>query len=220
MLILAGLVVILGQSPGAVNAEVEGLSPEAAAEYQRQYLSVEDVLAACDGSCSHRVVFTRGKYRQPLTEAQFLSALGRSEEVELRRTRGIWTGALLVGGLTCFAVGAALEVMPASDPGCGAVSDPGFSRCVQQRAANPPSPGFSSAFTIGFGASVAMFMAAALVYPGSLDAVEMRRLADQHNQALRRRLTGVQKEPRQIRLLGLSPHPTQDGLTLLLLGRF
>jgi hypothetical protein len=193
MLTVAGMFMLLAQADAAPATPAP--SPEATAEYQQRFLAVEDLLRVSDGESSQEVVFTQGKYRKPLSTPEFLEAVGRAEEAQQYRTRKTLAGVLVVGSVAVFVAGviSAATAASASSQGgsCGSTTDPGFSKCVQDMVRRGPSVGGDTPFLGSALLAAGLFGGALAIYPAAPDPVEMRRLADQHNQALRRRLTGV-----------------------------
>jgi hypothetical protein len=161
-------------------------SPQPLAAYEQQFLSVEDALTVTDGSSSRDVVFTQGKYRQPLSTEDFLRAVGKAEAADTYRHRQTGAAFLAVGGLMTVLIGAASVIAEGtSAQNSCRPADPGFSRCVQDMAHHG---GVDTVAVSGLIAAV-LFGGAMVVHPSPPDPVEMRRLADEHNQALRVRLS-------------------------------
>jgi hypothetical protein len=191
MLSLAGMSLLLAQA--ATAPATPAPSPESDADYQQKFLAVEDLLRVSDGESTQGVVFTQGKYRKPLTTPEFLEAVGHAEEAQQYRTRQTLAGVLVVGSAAVFVVGvisSATAAASSQGQSCGSTTDPGFGKCVQDMVRRGPSLGGDTPFLGSALLAASLFGVALAVYPAAPDPAEMRRLADQHNQALRRRLTG------------------------------
>ena len=166
-------------------------TPQPLTDFEKQFLAVEDVVTVTDGSSSREQVFSQGKYKQPLSTEEFLRAVGRAEEADNRLTRQMHARLLTFGSLVSVLVGVVATAMSVGDsqPSCGSPMDPSFSRCVQNMVRHPPGPAEMGPFIMGATVGAVLFTSAITVYPSPPDPVQMRRLADEHNQALRLRLS-------------------------------
>jgi hypothetical protein len=167
-------------------------SPQPLTEFEQKFLAVQDeVTHSDDGSCDHGIAFTQGKYKRPLTAPEFLRAVGRVEQAEYYQTRRTLAGVLVGASLVTMAAGAfaTMAEHAGSRRSCGPVDDPGFSQCVQQMVENFDQKAGMGTMWVTAGIAAALFGGGLAVYPSFPDPVEMRRLADEHNQALRLRLS-------------------------------
>jgi hypothetical protein len=160
MLAAAALLITLSQSPQPLT------------DYEKQFLAAEDVVAVTDGSSSREQIFSQGKYKQPLSTEEFLRAVGRVEEADRRETGQLRARLLTFGSLVSVLVGVVATAMA----GTGS----------QQ---HQPGPEEMGPLVIGASVGAVLFASAIVVYPSPPDPVEMRRLADEHNQALRLKLS-------------------------------
>ena len=82
--------------------------------------------------------------------------------------------------------------------------------------------GGAKTFAVTSGLAILLFARGMIVNPSPPDAVEMRRLADEHNQALRRRLTDSAAPPsgEHAVSIGIAADPGRRGVGLVLDGRF
>jgi len=81
--------------------------------------------------------------------------------------------------------------MSSQGQSCGATTDPGFGKCVQDMVRRGPSTQDHGEILGSALVAIGLFGGALAIYPAAPDPAEMRRLADEHNQALRRRLSGL-----------------------------
>jgi len=183
---------VAGKGP-AEEDEAEGLSPEAQAEYLSKYYTVGNRLVVT-ATGSHASVNTspviyQGRYRKEVDEGDFFGEVGRNDLAEsFRKRRGLrWT---LFGGAAVVAAGTvAYGVATASSKsGCNVdVSDPNFKEACIDR----PGKALEKvvlAGLVGATVSIGLAWAGMAVKPLPVEEHELRRLADEHNVALRRKL--------------------------------
>jgi hypothetical protein len=176
-------------TPATPSAPTPATPPaDALAEYQRLILNVEDVPIVSEETTARVVAFTQGRYRQPLEIPDFLQAIGRTEAAETYRTRRALSGVLAAGAFGSMLIG--VLSLATGDPGgdCGSPSDPRFSPCVQAMVHDRQTSRIGGPLAFSAVAAALLFTGAMVAYPARPDPVEMRRLADEHNQALARRL--------------------------------
>lgn len=165
---------------------LEGLTPEAKAEYLEKYFAVGDQLVITV-TPHHAKVDTsfqiyRGKYRKKIDEDDFFREVGRPDLAESYVNRRILKWGLVGGGLAIVIGGIALG---ASKAGCSV--SPGDPRFVDL-CVNNDSPLIIAATGFVVGGALAAG-GAFLVNPHPVEADEIRRLADDYNGALRRKLS-------------------------------
>jgi hypothetical protein len=204
-------------SKGDSDADLDGMSPEARLEYERSYLTVLDELSVFKGTSHTSYEVYRGKYREPVAEADFYQLVGQSEYEDFFRIRTQWRTGLAIGGGAAFLGGLIFGIadLTANAGGCGlAPGDPGFAdQCVY----HPKKADLTVPIVMTLTGAAAMLGSFA-INPHPAAAPEMRRLADQYNTALRRRLTGAPgsaTKPGRIRI-GAAPYagPGSGGLIL------
>jgi hypothetical protein len=188
-------------------ADDGALSPEARLEYEEKLLAVDDEVVV-DGGESHRTHgIYQGKYRKRIDEGAFYRLVGRPDYAEqhesnLRWVRSrFWIGSgVVLGGLTLAGA------MCAKDD------------CGEDRTPIYIALGSAAA---GMAIWASAVLLAPKIYP--LEPPDMRRLADQHNRALRTRLSGGTPPPRtseRPRLRAILPYAAADGGGLVLGGSF
>jgi hypothetical protein len=188
MLTTAAVLITLAQAPQA---------PAPQTEYDKQFLTVEDGVTVTDGESSRTLVFTQGKYRRELSPPEFLRALGRDEQADSYQNRRTLARVLGVGAVASMLVGmltVVAEGVRGQGGDCGPPSDPGFGACVEEMSRQiraEANAGAAAPLLISAGIAAALFGGAIAVYPALPEPAELRRLADEHNQTLRQRLTGV-----------------------------
>jgi hypothetical protein len=163
--------------PGSRPApELEGLTPEAQVEFLQKYFSVgdEDALSPTyqNTSLDSRPTIYQGKYHQEITQPDFFRQVGRddlAQEYARRRTRKV----MFIGG--GIAVGVAGLVAGLS----GSCSVNNAQTCIANKQT-------ILALSAVAGAGIATI--GILVKTSPAGPEEIRRLADQYNEGLRRRL--------------------------------
>jgi hypothetical protein len=210
------LIAAMGTEP-----ELQGLSPQAVAEYEQKYLSVADELTVSGGDSSRIVRIYQGKYLKRIGEDDFYRLVGQTERADWINRRHRLQAGLFIGGLAATAVGVITSISAMND-GCERdIRDPLFGECVEMNAARirngPPVVG-----TVLFFGGIGVAFSSLFFTPRPDPPEEMRRLADEHNRALRSRLTGAParaERPRALQLQTL-PYATSSGGGLLLRGAF
>ena len=98
-------------SKGELEPDLEGLSPEARLEYEQRYLSVRDTVTVSEGKSQSSYELGRGKYRNPITEEEFLRVVGRSADADFYQRRKGLRMKLGIGGLAIGLVGGAVGLI-------------------------------------------------------------------------------------------------------------
>lgn len=204
--------------------ELSDLTPEAQVEYLSKYFSVGDrlVLTATGTHASLRTthVIYQGRYRKEMDEDDFFREVGRNDLAESYRNRRVARRGLIgVGiagaiGTTVYALATAFGNDDCNVP----VGDPNFGEaCVEAPGRALGRAG--GIFMVGLAASGGLILGAVLVNPHPVKVDELRRLADEYNVTLRRRLAApAAPKPgdRDIVTFYVAPGagPTVRGLTL------
>jgi hypothetical protein len=171
--------------------------PQPLTEYDKLFLTVEDAVTVSDGESGRTLVFTQGRYRQELSPPEFLRALGRVEQADSYQSRHTLARVLGAGAVASVLIGMIVEVVDAAsshDGSCGPPSDPGFGACVEEMSRQiraEVDAGASGPWLISLGIGAALFGGAIAVSPSLPEPAELRRLTDEHNRSLQRRLSGL-----------------------------
>lgn len=172
---------------------LDDLTPEARAEYDQKFLEIGESLdvVGTHGNIrtEHNFDAYQGKYRKKLKEPEFFRTVGRTDLAESYEARQA-SAYVLFGAGTAVILGGVVWGFAGEFSGrnnCNNVNDPGFSDCVTNKV-NDLSPFWKVGGGIALGG--AMWVAAFVVhqYRHPAEADEMRRLTDQHNETLHRRL--------------------------------
>jgi len=195
-------------------AELDGLddlTPEARAEYLQKYLSVGEALEITVASSYARIEPTyavyQGRYRQKLDEDDFYKLVNRNDLANSYEGRRALKVGLIVAGVAVVVGGMAYG---AANFGCDlAPGDPRFSsECVQKTW--PLTVMIASIVGGGALATSAFFVNTHPVEPHDL-----RRLADEYNQDLRRKLGSPPAKPtitaERSATFGLQPFASAHG---------
>lgn len=169
------------------------LTPEAQVEYLSKYFTVGDrvVVTATDGHVSlhNDHVIYQGRYRKQVDEGDFFREVGREDLAESHRNRrtarlGLFgAGVAVVLGTAVYTVASVTSSddckVPPGDPNFGEACVYGPGRAVQR--------GIAAAF-IGSAIGGGLILGGLLVNPHPVGVDELRRLADDYNVGLRRKL--------------------------------
>ena len=184
---------------GELEPDLEGLSPEARLEYEEKYLSVRDTVTVSEGKSQSSYELGRGKYRNPITEEEFLRVVGRSADADFYQRRHGLRMKLGIGGLAIGLVGGAVGlIMSMCDRSLG---DPRFAPdCVHDH---------SGAYVLGASGfvGVGLLWSAFFINPHPFDPPGLRRLADEYNRSLRLRLSGASAAGRAPRRPWITARP-------------
>jgi len=181
--------------------ELSGLTPEAQVEYLSKFFTVGDqlVVAATQNhvSVSTDFVVHQGRYHKQVDEDAFFVEVGRSDLAEQYRSRRATRRGLVGAGLAVGAAGLVYGLASAitSDSSCNVPpGDPSFAeRCV-----DGPGRRLQQGVTValvGGALGSGLILGGALVKPHPVEVDEVRRLADEYNVALRRRLAAPPAPP-------------------------
>jgi hypothetical protein len=195
-----------GSADDGGDQDVSGLTPEAQVEYLSKYFTVGDrlVLTANNhyASLSTDHVVYQGRYRKEVDEDAFFREVGRNDLAEAYRSRRATRRGLIVAGGAVVIGSMAYAISSANDTCSVPPGDPSFAEaCV-----DGPSRALKRGVTAGIigavvGGGLILGGAAMNLHPVKPD--EMRRLADEYNVSLRRRLATPAK-----------PKPVHDDTTL------
>ncbi len=213
--------------------EVQGLdtlTPEAQAEYLEKYVTVGDVArfivtryAAQEIEPSFNLY--QGKYRKPLDGDDFYALAGRADLASRYQSRQalrigltVGAGALIVGGVVYSITGIRQPVPCGLGPG-----DPNFvDRCIT----HADEGSYSSAF-VGIAGVITGSLLAIVglgLNPHPVEAHEVRRLAEEYNAGLMRRLGNRPDSTPSARNSGVTfqfkPYASPRGGGLALAGTF
>jgi hypothetical protein len=171
--------------------------PQPLTEYDKLFLTVEDAVTVSNGESGRTLVFTQGRYRQQLSPPEFLRALGQVEQADSYQTRHTLARVLGAGAVASVLIWMIVEVTEAASShggSCGPPSDPGFGACVEEMSRQiraEVNAGVSGRTWIFAGIAAALFGGAIAVSPALPEPAELRRLTDEHNRSLQRRLSGL-----------------------------
>lgn len=196
---------------------LEGLSPEALAEYQEKYVGVGSKTIVTVGHNYARVEDTfevyQGKFRKKLDEDAFYELAGRKDLATWYKNRRALKTTLVVGGIAAGVGGMASIVAELAGGPCNIPpGDPRFeTECFK---------GPNVVLPIVLFASAAVLMSTGFALnEHPVEASEVRRLADQYNTGLVRRLErGPQREVQTALRFGVAPFASPGGGGGLLLG--
>lgn len=210
---------------------LESLNPEARVEFERKYLLIGDQVelwvSRHFATLSPTYVVYEGKYRREVPENDFFRQVGRSDLAQSYERRRALSVGLIVGSAALF-VGSAIYAFtnirtptPCNLP----VTDPAFAdKCVY----HADQGNFSSVWIGVGGVGIASLMAlggiASYRARHPVEADEMRRLADEYNVALIRKLGGAPPQRREasrpVITLDLTPTASPHGAGLALQATF
>lgn len=220
---------VAGKGPAGDDPALDGLSPEAQAEYLKKYFTVGEELVlqewGTDGahhaSLETAQVIFRGRYREKVDEADFFREIGRADLAERRaeklRTKGFLIGAGLAVVLGSVAYG--VVSMNRADDCDVPLGDPGWADACVDR----PGDALKRAVVVGMAgitAGSALILGGAMVDGHPVEPHELRRLADQYNAGLRSRLSSPPpprpaKDPGLVTLhVAPGAGPTLRGITV------
>ncbi len=178
---------------------LSGMTPEARLEYLEKYFSVGDELIVTVSNRFSQVDTSfqvyQGRYRKKVDEDEFFKQVGRADLVQSYQNRRTLKWGLLGGGIAVAVVGTAIGLSQQchiDNP-----SDPRFDSCVRDTG---PITTIIASITLGTLLGGGSF----LVNTHPVEADEVRRLADEYNVTLRRKL-GSPPEP--------SPATDSSGVT-------
>jgi hypothetical protein len=220
---IAALLVLTTQAVAA-DASRTGDNDQAGAQtdYELSYIGFDDFVVADHHVGVQRLTIPyEGKFKKPLDGPAFYEKLGRPDLVEAYQSRSdlrtslmIAGGAVTLGGIVYGIVG-----MASSQQDCGAPSSPTFSSCVTSNSSFNATP-----LIVGGGLTLvgaALLVGGASINPDPLDVVQMRQLAEQYNEGLRRRGSISEGDPPptpkppEVRIsLAPAASPTGGGLAL------
>jgi len=170
---------------------LDDLTPEARVEYLQKYLSVgEGIEIAVAGSyvkVEPTYTVYQGRYRKKLDEDVFYKLVDRTDLVRAYEGRRALRVGMVVAGVAAFVGGLAYGISEMG--GCNrSPGDPLFeSECVHRTA-----PVAAGVIILG---GVALGTAAFFISPHPAEPHDMRRLADEYNQGLRRKLGSPPAKP-------------------------
>jgi hypothetical protein len=209
-------------SKGESDSETEEMSPEARLEYEQKYLTVVDGFEVFKGNSFKTYDVYQGKYRQPVRERDFFGIVGRPDYVDSYNTRTFIKGGLFVGGLALLVGGGVAAAVMASDsrpPSCDANDQTAFKACVEGNVHRSP-PDYTVPIAVVVGGAALAF-SSVFVNNHPVSAPEMRRLADEYNTALRRRLSEPPRADAQTSIrVEASPYAGRGGGGLVLRASF
>ncbi len=173
--------------------ELSGLTPEAQLEYLSKYFAVGDRLVVTaigsHATLSNDHVIYQGRYRKRVDEEDFFREVGRNDLAESCQNRRIarWglfgAGGAVVLGTAVYAIASAT-----SSDGCNVpTSDPNFSEACVDRPGRALQRGVTTAL-IGAAVGGGLILGGLFANPHPVEVDEVRRLADEYNVALRRKL--------------------------------
>jgi hypothetical protein len=169
-----------------------------------------------------------GKYRREVPENDFFRQVGRSDLAESYERRRALAVGLIVGGAALF-VGSviyAITNIRTSTPCNVPVTDPAFAdKCVYHADHGDFSSVWIGMGGVGISSLMAIGGIASYRARHPIEADEMRRLADEYNVALIRKLGGAPPQRREdvsrpVITLNLTPTALPHGAGLALQGRF
>jgi hypothetical protein len=185
---------------------VDALTPEAKAEYLAKYVTVGDVLEITISNRVAQVENTyalyQGKYRQKLDEGAFYRLAGRADLAKSYGTRSAIKGVMFLGGFA-VSVGAIVYAVASGAKKC----DVPVSDCLS------PDRFIAPMAVAGGGFLTALLSFAVNEHP--VGPHEVRRLAEEYNTSLLRKLEGAPERPAQLAVrFDLVPSPSGGGLLL------
>jgi hypothetical protein len=170
---------------GESDDERDGMSPEARVEYDQKYLTVIDEVELYKGTSFKKYEVHQGKYKNVIAEGDFFRMTGRPDYAESYESRQTTKTLLQIAGVGAIAGGvvySAAEFIRISNIDCG-LNDPAFGQCVQSKKPDVLTP---ILLTMG---GVGVLFGAGFINPHPTTPSDMRRLADEYNAGLRRRLS-------------------------------
>lgn len=167
-----------GRADDPVPVALEGLTPEAQVEYLEKYFTVGDEYGLAGSG--HAVWLTKhhpiyqGKYRKQVAEDEFFRQVGRDDLARSYQNRKMGKIVLIGGGMATTVLG----ILSGFGTNCAVESD-SFESCV----ASKRNVVFATA-----GLGIALSTVGILVNTHPAPPEEIRRMADEYNDALRDRL--------------------------------
>lgn len=212
----------------AEERDGEGLSdltPEAQVEYLSKYFSVGDRLTL-EANGTHTWLKTnhviyQGRYRKQVDEDDFYREVGRNDLAATYRTRRAVRWGLMGAGGAILLGGAVYAFSSSSSTGeCSAKpGDPNFREVCIDRPSRSMRREVGTAMVV-VPLAIGLFAGGVFLNPRPVEPDELRRLADEYNVALRRRLTHPADPPKprdpSVLTFYVAPGagPTVRGLTL------
>lgn len=202
-----------GVSPGVAQAvlQVAG-NTQAQEEYDRSFVSFDEVRAVTHGGqLVTRTTPRQGKYMRPLEGDEFYRVIGRDDLVRQYRANVEKRNVYRVIGVA-VAVVVPVVALAAKDTEPCSWSDPNWFDC--EKSKNRAEARAVLTAVAGVGAGIGIGVLGNLVKLDPIDAVEARRLGDEHNQELKRRLglaQGSLEPTRRETEVGVSFVPVRGG---------
>lgn len=180
----------------AGRAKAQDVPSPPSQQYEEQYIGFDDFggVVTHDGVVTGTVQWTvpyEGKYKKPLTGAEFYRKLGRADLAQSYTDRqALRTGLMVSGVLVAIAsMVAGIASFASGHEDCGPPTSPGFSACVDRNVHQGPDTGTALLFLGGTLVGGGLMWAGAAVDPNPVSPVEARRLAEAYNRELRERVT-------------------------------
>lgn len=167
-----------GHSDDRASADLEGLTPEAQAEYLSKYFTIGDEIGLVGSG--HMITLTKyqtiyqGQYRKAIPEDEFFRQVGRDDLARAYQGRRMGKITLIGGGFVVAIAGA----VSAFGKKCSAFSED-FQSCSRDNM---------TVAMVTVTAGIALSATGIFINSHPAAPEELRRLADQYNDGLRRRL--------------------------------